>query len=54
MTTTNRLFFFITASNVIEVSVLHGGNAAPEIEKALPNQETMIKVFLKGPKYEGQ
>ena len=30
----------------IEVSVLNGRNAAPEIEKALPNQETRIKVFF--------
>ncbi len=32
----------------IKVSVLNGENAAAEIEKALPNQEARIKVFLKG------
>jgi len=37
----------------IEVSVLNGRNAAPEIEKALPNQETRIKVFFERLKMQG-
>ncbi len=37
----------------IEVSVLNGENAAPEIEKTLPNQETRIKVFFKRLKMRG-